>query len=134
MTNEEIKNNWAKMSKQFELDVHASMGWNSNDAENLRSMTLRSPLLNFKIMQSNSLLILSGDYGTYVFRDIHDIFTIKGSDYFLANGYEMLHGNLMSADVNYSSFSIDFIKSLATFKYSCEAIKLAVKKYQGMGR
>ena len=134
MTNEEIKNNWAEMSKQFDLDVHGSMFWNLNDAKNLRSMTLSAPLLNFKIMQGNSLLILSGDYGTYVFRDVHDIFTIKGSDYFLANGFEMLHANLMSADVNYSSFSIDFIKSLASFKYSCEAIKLAVKKYQEMGK
>ncbi len=134
MTNEEIKNNWEKMSEQSELYIHASMGWNSNDSKSLRSMTLSSPLMNFKIIQSNSLLILSGNYGTYVFTDVHDVFTIKGSDYFLANDYEMLSGNLMSADVNYPGGSIDFIKSLTSFKYSCEAIKLAVKKYQGMGR
>lgn len=131
MTNEEIKNSWAEMSKEFELDVHVSINGNFNCSKNFRSMALRGKLLNFKIIQNGSLLVLSGDYGTYVFRDVHDVFRAK-SPFFLVDDYEMFAGSLVSKDVNYWSAGIEFIKDHDAFRYSCEAIKLAVKKYQEM--
>ena len=99
MTNEEIKNSWAEMSKEFELDVHVSINGHFNCSKNFRSMTLRCKLLSFKIIQNGSLLVLSGDYGTYVFRDVHDVFRAKNP--FLVDDYEMFAGSLVSKDVNY---------------------------------
>lgn len=130
MTDEEIKKNWAEMSKDFQLDVHVSIGGSFNNAMNFKSMTLRGQLLNFKIMQNNSLLVLSGAYGTYTFRDIHDFFSAR-SPYFLVDDYELFADLLVSKDVNCCSAGIEFVdEDHDAFKYSCEAIKLAVKKYK----
>lgn len=132
MTDEEIKHSWAEMSKDFSLRVHISIDESANNSKGVKSMTLVSDQLAFKILQGNSLLVIAGSYGTYAFRDVYDIFKLKAGEFFMADDYEAFFGSLISIFIANLSGNAELMRNYDPFKYSCEAIKLAVEMYQEM--